>query len=115
MRKARKVTRARKVRKATLDHSGPTFSSSRPVEPRRFSSVQAAIDAAVSSGERTVADPALVLVLPGDYTGNVALKKHVAVLGFDRLGRYSTILRGQVTCALTSGARARPRLPAWRV
>lgn len=67
-----------------------------------FSSVQAAIDAAVSSGERTVADPALVLVLPGDYTGNVALKKHVAVLGFDRLGQYSTILRGQVTCALTS-------------
>ncbi len=43
-----------------------------------------------------------MLVLPGDYTGNVALKKHVAVLGFDRLGQYSTILRGQVTCALTS-------------
>lgn len=64
-----------------------------------FSSVQAAIDAA---GERTVADPAIVLVLPGDYTGDVSLKKHVSVLGFDRLGRYSTILRGAVQCSLTS-------------
>ena len=42
-----------------------------------FSSVQAAIDAAVSSGERTVADPALVLVLPGDYTGNEIGRAHV--------------------------------------
>ena len=44
-----------------------------------YSSVQAAIDAAVSGGERTEADPALVLILPGDYIEDVALRKHVAV------------------------------------
>lgn len=66
-----------------------------------YASVQAAIDAAVALGERTDSDPALVLVLPGDYLGDVVLKKHVAVLGFDRLGHFSTIVRGQVTCDLT--------------
>ncbi|MBK8759178.1 MAG: hypothetical protein IPM03_01805 [Sulfuritalea sp.] len=66
-----------------------------------YSSVQAAIDAAVSGGERTEADPALVLILPGDYTEDVALKKHVALLGLDRLNQFSTIIRGQVTCSLT--------------
>jgi hypothetical protein len=66
-----------------------------------FASIQAAIDAAVAAGERTAADPALVLVLPGDYSEDVSLKKHVAVWGFDRLGDFSTILRGQVTCDLT--------------
>ena len=66
-----------------------------------YSSVQAAIDAAVSGGERTEADPALVLILPGDYTEDVALKKHVALLGLDRLNQFSTIIRGQMTCSLT--------------
>jgi hypothetical protein len=66
-----------------------------------FSSVQAAINAAVSGGERTEADPALVLILPGDYTEDVSLKKHVALVGFDRLGHFSTNIRGQVTCSLT--------------
>ena len=66
-----------------------------------YASVQTAIDAAVAHGERTASDPALVLVLPGDYSGDVVLKKHVAVLGFDRLGHFSTIVRGQVTCDLT--------------
>ena len=66
-----------------------------------YSSIQAAIDAAVAAGERTEADPALVLVLPGDYSEDVSLKKHVAVWGFDRLGDFSTMLRGQVTCNLT--------------
>ncbi|HNL90966.1 MAG TPA: hypothetical protein PKH05_17935, partial [Nitrospira sp.] len=65
-------------------------------------SVQSAVNAAVASGERTTADPALVLVLPGDYTEDVTLKKHVALLGLDRLGQFSTIIRGQITCALTS-------------
>jgi hypothetical protein len=64
--------------------------------------VQSAINAAVASGERSVADPALVLVLPGDYTEDVTLKKHVALLGLDRLGQFSTIIRGQITCSLTS-------------
>ena len=63
--------------------------------------MQAAIDAAVSGGERTEADPALVLILPGDYTEDVALKKHVALLGLDRLNQFSTIIRGQMTCSLT--------------
>ena len=67
-----------------------------------YGSVQSAINAAVASGERSVADPALVLVLPGDYTEDVTLKKHVALLGLDRLGQFSTIIRGQITCALTS-------------
>lgn len=66
-----------------------------------YSSVQSAIDAAVSGGERTEADPALVLILPGDYTEDVSLRKHVALIGFDRLGHFSTIIRGQVTCSLT--------------
>ena len=66
-----------------------------------FSSVQAAINAAVSGGERTESDPALVLILPGDYTEDVSLKKHVALVGFDRLGHFSTNIRGQVTCSLT--------------
>jgi hypothetical protein len=70
-----------------------------------YTSVQAAIDAAVSGGERTESDPALVLILPGDYTEDVALKKHVALLGFDRLGHFTTILRGQVTCSLTLEGR----------
>jgi hypothetical protein len=42
-----------------------------------------------------------VLILPGDYTGDVTLYKHVLVRGFDRLGDFTTILRGQVTCDLT--------------
>ena len=66
-----------------------------------YSSVQAAIDAAVSGGERTEADPALVLILPGDYIEDVALRKHVALLGLDRLNHFATIIRGQVTCSLT--------------
>ena len=66
-----------------------------------FSSVQAAINAAVSGGERTESDPALVLILPGEYTEDVSLKKHVALVGFDRLGHFSTNIRGQVTCSLT--------------
>lgn len=66
-----------------------------------YSSIQAAINAAVAMGERTVADPALVLVLPGDYSEDVALKKHVSVIGIDRLNHYTTILRGQLTCDLT--------------
>lgn len=66
-----------------------------------YSSIQVAIDAAVAMGERTVADPALVLVLPGDYSEDVSLKKHVSVIGFDRLNHYTTILRGQLTCDLT--------------
>jgi len=69
--------------------------------PPFYSSVQAAIDAAVSGGERTESDPALVLILPGDYSEDVSLKKHVALVGFDRLGHFSTNLRGQVTCFLT--------------
>ena len=66
-----------------------------------YASVQAAIDAAVSAGERTESDPATVLILPGDYHEDVALKKHVALVGFDRLGHFSTNIRGQVTCFLT--------------
>lgn len=68
-----------------------------------YPSIQAAIDAAVavSGGERSEGDPALVLVLPGEYVEDVTLKKHVAVWGFDRLGHFSTILRGQVSCNLT--------------
>jgi hypothetical protein len=65
-----------------------------------YASVQAAIDAAVSGGERTESDPAQVLILPGDYTEDVSLKKHVALLGLDRLGHFTTNLRGQVTCSL---------------
>ena len=66
-----------------------------------FPSVQQAISAAIASGERTEADPALVLVLPGDYTEDVTLYKHVLVRGFDRVGDFKTIVRGQVTCDLT--------------
>lgn len=66
-----------------------------------YSSVQAAIDASVSGGERTESDPALVLILPGDYTEDISLRKHVALLGFDRLGHFTTNIRGQVTCSLT--------------
>jgi hypothetical protein len=62
--------------------------------------IQSAIDAAVSGGERTDNNPAIVLVLPGQYVENIQLHKHVAVWGFDRLGDYSTVLRGQVTCNL---------------
>ena len=51
--------------------------------------------------DRSEGDPALVLVLPGEYVEDVTLKKHVAVWGFDRLGHFSTILRGQVSCDLT--------------
>ena len=69
--------------------------------PPFYSSVQAAINAAVSGGERTESDPALVLILPGDYSEDVSIKKHVALVGFDRLGHFSTNLRGQVTCFLT--------------
>ena len=69
--------------------------------PPFYSSVQAAIDAAVSGGERTESDPALVLILPGDYSEDVSLKKHVALVGFDRLGHFSTNIRGQVTCFLS--------------
>jgi hypothetical protein len=66
-----------------------------------YSSIQSAINAATSAGERTAADPAVVLVLPGSYTENVTLKKHVMVIGWDRLGDYETILNGGVTCNLT--------------
>ena len=66
-----------------------------------YSSIQAAINAAVGGGERTVADPAVVLVLPGSYTESVSLKKHVSVIGMDRLGDYETTVRGGVTCDLT--------------
>ena len=68
-----------------------------------YPSIQAAINAAVagSGGERTEDDPATVLVLPGEYDEDVTLKKHVAVWGFDRLGDFSTLLRGMVTCDLT--------------
>ncbi|MBL9041693.1 MAG: hypothetical protein JNM83_08835 [Myxococcales bacterium] len=69
--------------------------------PPFYSSVQAAINAAASGGERTESDPALVLILPGDYSEDVSLKKHVALVGFDRLGHFSTNVRGQVTCSLT--------------
>jgi hypothetical protein len=41
------------------------------------------------------------LCLPGEYVEDVTLKKHVAVWGFDRLGDFSTLLRGMVTCDLT--------------
>jgi hypothetical protein len=66
-----------------------------------FPTPQAAISAATSSGERTEASPALVIVLPGDYSGDVVLKKHVGLLGFDRLGHFTTLIRGQITCNLT--------------
>ena len=68
-----------------------------------YPSIQAAIYAATGgpAGERTAADPAVVLVLPGSYTESVVLKKHVIVSGLDRLGDYETILRGGITCDLT--------------
>jgi len=69
--------------------------------PPFYPSVQQAINAAIAAGERTEADPALVLVLPGDYAEDVTLYKHVVVRGFDRLGDFKTIIRGQVTCNLT--------------
>ena len=69
--------------------------------PPFYPSVQQAINAAIAAGERTEADPALVLVLPGDYAEDVTLYKHVLVRGFDRLGDFKTIIRGQVTCNLT--------------
>jgi hypothetical protein len=69
--------------------------------PPFYPSVQQAINAAIAAGERTEADPALVLVLPGDYAEDVTLYKHVLVRGFDRLGDFKTIIRGQVTCSLT--------------
>ncbi len=66
-----------------------------------FDLPQAAIDAATAAGERTEGDPALVLILPGEYVGDVTLKKHVGLLGFDRLGHFTTLIRGQITCDLT--------------
>lgn len=69
--------------------------------PPFYPSVRQAINAAIAAGERTEADPALVLVLPGDYAEDVTLYKHVLVRGFDRLGDFKTIIRGQVTCSLT--------------
>lgn len=68
-----------------------------------YPSIQAAIYAATGgpAGERTAADPAVVLVLPGSYTESVVLKKHVIVSSLDRLGDYETILRGGITCDLT--------------
>ena len=69
-----------------------------------FDLPQAAIDAATTAGERTEADPALVLILPGEYVGDVTLRKHVGLLGFDRLGHFTTLIRGQITCDLTLGA-----------
>lgn len=74
-----------------------------------YSSIQAAIDAAAAMGERTAAEPALVLVLPGDYSEDVSLKKHVSVIGFDRLNHYTTNLRGQLTCDLTLEGGSRER------
>ena len=71
------------------------------IRDRFYPSVQQAINAAIAAGERTEADPALVLVLPGDYAEDVTLYKHVLVRGFDRLGDFKTIIRGQVTCNLT--------------
>jgi hypothetical protein len=90
---------------------GPSWPDVFVVHPRAVAplywTIQAAIDAAVASGERTELDPAVVLVLPGQYAENVRLHKHVAVWGFDRIGDYSTVLRGQVTCdlALEGGVR----------
>jgi hypothetical protein len=83
---------------------GPSWPDVFVVHPRAVAplywTIQAAIDAAVASGERTELDPAVVLVLPGQYAENIRLHKHVAVWGFDRLGDFSTVLRGQVTCDL---------------
>ena len=80
-----------------------------------YASIQAAIDAAVavSGGERSEGDPALVLVLPGEYVEDVTLKKHVAVWGFDRLGDFSTLLRGQVTCDLTLEGSREKTFATW--
>jgi hypothetical protein len=67
-----------------------------------FPSIQAAIDAAVAARRaHRRRSGAGAGALPGDYSEDVTLKKHVAVWGFDRLGDFSTILRGQVTCDLT--------------
>lgn len=77
-----------------------------------YSSIQAAINAAVGGGERTVADPAVVLVLPGSYTEPVRLEKHVSVIGMDRLGDYETIVRGGVTCNLTLEGGVREKTSA---
>jgi hypothetical protein len=83
---------------------GPTWPDVFVVHPNAVAplywTIQSAIDAAVSGGERTDNNPAIVLVLPGQYVENIQLHKHVAVWGFDRLGDYSTVLRGQVTCNL---------------
>ena len=42
-----------------------------------------------------------MLILPGEYVGDVTLRKHVGLLGFDRLGHFTTLIRGQITCDLT--------------
>ena len=80
-----------------------------------YPSIQSAIDAAVSvsGGERSEGDPALVLVLPGEYVEDVTLKKHVAVWGFDRLGHFSTVLRGQVVCDLTTEGSREKTFATW--
>ena len=82
-----------------------------------YSSTQAAIYAATGSpaGERTAADPAVVLVLSGSNTESVILKKHIIVSGLDRLGDYETILRGGITCDLTiEGGGRELTLAVWR-
>jgi len=62
-----------------------------------FPSIQAAINFA---GDRDETNPATVLVLPGDYSEDLYLRKHVSLVAFDRLGAFTTIVRGQVTCDL---------------
>lgn len=69
-----------------------------------FSSIQAAINQAITDNggaERTTTNPAVVLVLPGTYTENVTLKKHVHVVAQNGgLNVFSTILAGTITCNL---------------
>lgn len=85
---------------------GPTYYLVGPAASKApFTSIQSAINQAITDNggvERTSTTPAVVMVLPGVYTENVTLKKHVHVVAINGgINTFSTWLVGTVTCNLT--------------
>lgn len=70
-----------------------------------YISIQTAINQAITDNggvERTSTNPAVVYVLPGVYTENITLKKHVHVQALNGgINIFSTWLVGTITCNLT--------------
>jgi len=68
-----------------------------------FTEIQDAIEQAFADGHVDTTNPALVLVGPGTFVGDVNMRKGINVQGATRNRGFSTIIQGTVTVDLTAG------------